>query len=96
MPGPDIIYVMVQSISNGKKYGIVTSLGLVSGILIHTTLVALGVSAIISHSENLLVAIKLFGSLYLLYLAYKTYNSKEVIDLNSNEIKFNLKAPLIT
>lgn len=82
MPGPDIIYVLVQSMTNGKKYGIVTSLGLVSGIIIHTTLVAFGVSALIKQSENIYFAIKLFGAIYLLYLAYLTYKSDEELVLN--------------
>ena len=73
MPGPDIIYVWVQSVSHGKKYGIVTSLGLVTGIIIHTTLVAFGVSAIIQQSANLFFIIKLLGAMYLLYLALQTY-----------------------
>ena len=60
MPGPDIIYVLVQSLANGKKYGIATSLGLVSGIVIHTSLVAFGVSAVIKSSEYLFFSIKLF------------------------------------
>lgn len=83
MPGPDIIYVLVQSMTNGKKYGIVTSLGLVSGIIIHTTLVAFGVSALIKQSENIFFAIKLFGAIYLLYLAYLTYKSDEELVLNA-------------
>lgn len=82
MPGPDIIYVLVQSMTNGKKYGIATSLGLVSGIIIHTTLVAFGVSALIKQSENIFFAIKLFGAIYLLYLAYLTYKSDEELVLN--------------
>lgn len=82
MPGPDIIYVLVQSMTNGKKYGIVTSLGLVSGIIIHTTLVAFGVSALIKQSENIYFSIKLFGAIYLLYLAYLTYKSDEELVLN--------------
>lgn len=82
MPGPDIIYVLVQSMTNGKKYGIVTSLGLVSGIIIHTSLVAFGVSALIKQSENIYFAIKLFGAIYLLYLAYLTFKSHEELELN--------------
>lgn len=82
MPGPDIIYVLVQSMTNGKKYGIATSLGLVSGITIHTTLVAFGVSALIKQSENIFFAIKLFGAIYLLYLAYLTFKSDEELVLN--------------
>jgi threonine/homoserine/homoserine lactone efflux protein len=83
MPGPDIIYVLIQSITNGKKHGIATSLGLVSGIIIHTTLVAYGVSAIIKRSESLFFIIKLFGAMYLLYLAYQTYKSDAALLLNN-------------
>ncbi|HEY9170197.1 MAG TPA: LysE family translocator [Lutibacter sp.] len=82
MPGPDIIYVLVQSMTNGKKYGIVTSLGLVTGVIIHTTLVAFGVSALIKQSENIYFSIKLFGAMYLLYLAYLTFKSDEELVLN--------------
>ena len=38
-PGPDIVYVLVRSMAYGSKQGIVTALGLVSGILIHTHVV---------------------------------------------------------
>lgn len=86
-PGPDIIYVLVQSISNGKKAGIVTTLGLVSGILIHTSLVAFGVSAIIKASPVLFTLIKVFGALYLFYLAYKIYNSDSAIAINGISAK---------
>ena len=87
MPGPDIIYVLVQSVTNGKKYGIATALGLVSGILIHTTLVAFGVSAVIKQSESIFFGIKLFGAVYLLFLAYQAYGSTEELLLNSKEEK---------
>lgn len=90
MPGPDIIYVLVQSVTNGKKYGIATSLGLVSGILIHTSLVAFGVSAILKQSESIFFIIKLFGALYLLYLAYLTYKSDEELLLNTKAEKKGL------
>jgi len=90
MPGPDIIYVLVQSVTNGKKYGIATATGLVSGIIIHTSLVAFGVSAIIKSSENIFFSIKLFGAIYLLYLAYQAYISDEAILLNSKAEKKGL------
>ncbi|WP_456460760.1 LysE family translocator [Lutibacter sp.] len=90
MPGPDIIYVLVQSITNGKKYGIVTALGLVSGILIHTSLVAFGISAILKQSENLYFTIKLLGAFYLMYLAFQTYKSTNEIFLDSKATKKNL------
>ncbi|MEN8186143.1 MAG: LysE family translocator [Bacteroidota bacterium] len=91
MPGPDIIYVIMQSISNGKKYGIVTALGLVSGIIIHTSLIAFGIAPIINNSETLFFVIKLFGASYLFYLAFKTYRSPASVILREGEIS---KVPL--
>lgn len=81
-PGPDIIYVLMQSIVNGKKAGLVTAFGLVTGILVHTSLVAFGVSAIIVESANLYLFIKVLGSLYLFYLAFKTWMSNPDLSLD--------------
>ena len=74
-PGPDNIFVLTQSIVNGRTFGLATVIGLISGCLVHTTLLAFGVSAIISASENLYLGIKIFGSMYLLYLAFKVYKT---------------------
>lgn len=85
-PGPDNIFVLIQSIVNGKKYGLATVFGLISGCLIHTTLLAFGVSAIIKESESVYLTIKIFGAVYLLYLAYKVYKSDDNIELSQNNI----------
>ena len=78
-PGPDIIYVLVRSIAYGAKQGVATAFGLVSGIIIHTSLVAFGVSAIIRQSDTTFLIIKILGALYLLYLAYQVYRSNPEI-----------------
>ena len=72
-PGPDNIFVLTQSIVNGRKFGLATVIGLISGCLLHTTLLAFGVSVVIKASEILYTGIKIFGAVYLLYLAYKVY-----------------------
>jgi len=86
-PGPDIVYVLVRSMAYGYKQGIITALGLVSGILIHTSLVAFGVSAVIKQSENIFLFIKILGAAYLLYLAYQVYKSDPKIAFSSEGIK---------
>jgi threonine/homoserine/homoserine lactone efflux protein len=92
-PGPDNIYVLVQSISNGKVYGLATVCGLIAGCIVHTTLLAFGVSAIIKANDYVFFAIKLLGALYLLYLAYKVYKSNAQLNLDSDEVpKKSLKA----
>lgn len=82
-PGPDNIFVLVQSITYGKSYGIATVFGLITGCIIHTTLLAFGVSAIIKANENLFFGIKVLGALYLLYLAYKVFKSESTLKFDS-------------
>lgn len=85
-PGPDNIYVLMQSLTNGKAYGLATVCGLISGCLLHTTLVAFGVSAIIKANETLFFIIKLLGALYLLYLAYKVFKSDSRVTLSNTNV----------
>ncbi|MDG2437650.1 MAG: LysE family translocator [Polaribacter sp.] len=93
-PGPDNIFVLTQSIVNGKKFGLATVFGLISGCLVHTTLLAFGVSAIIKQSENLFFTIKLFGAIYLLYLAFKVYQSDASIILVKGNVENKTTAQL--
>lgn len=95
-PGPDNIYVLVQSITNGKSYGLATVSGLITGCIVHTTLLAFGVSAIIKAIEDLFFAIKVLGALYLLYLAYKVHKSSSQLSLDANAVpKKSLKGLFI-
>lgn len=95
-PGPDNIYVLVQSITNGKSYGLVTVCGLITGCIIHTTLLAFGVSALIKANESLFFFIKLLGALYLIFLAYKVFRSNDQLNLNSDTVsKKSLKGLFI-
>ncbi|WGF92676.1 LysE family translocator [Aequorivita marisscotiae] len=86
-PGPDNIYVLTQSLVNGTKSGIATTAGLISGCIVHTTLLAFGISAIITASDNMFYAIKVLGACYLVYLAYKVYKSDVNISLAENAPK---------
>ncbi|MGC1516778.1 MAG: LysE family transporter, partial [Maribacter sp.] len=62
-PGPDNIFVLVQSMTNGKKFGLATVAGLMTGCLVHTTLLAFGVSAVIKENASIFNLIKIFGAL---------------------------------
>lgn len=77
MPGPDNIFVLTESITKGRRNGIIISFGLVSGIIIHTLIIATGLAILIQKSEKLFYGIKILGALYLLYLVYKTYKEPE-------------------
>ena len=86
-PGPDNIFVLMQSVVHGKKYGLATVIGLMTGCIIHTTFVAVGVSAIIKENNNIFLAIKILGTIYLLYLAYKVFTSSSEISMNTEKIQ---------
>ena len=86
-PGPDNVFVLMQSVIYGKKYGLATILGLMTGCIIHTIFLAVGISSIIKDNNNIFLGIKLFGAVYLLYLAYKVYRSSSVISVSTNKIE---------
>lgn len=86
-PGPDNIFVLMQSVVYGKKYGLATVVGLMTGCIIHTTLVAFGVSVIIKENENIFLGIKILGAAYLVYLAYTVFISPADISMNSDNIE---------
>jgi len=83
-PGPDNLYVIAQSLANGTKSGIATTIGLISGCIVHTSLLAFGVSAIIATSETIFYGLKIIGACYLLFLAYKVFRSNSHVDLKNN------------
>ncbi|MFO7830891.1 MAG: LysE family translocator [Desulfuromonadaceae bacterium] len=74
-PGPDNIYVLTQSAVQGRSAGMVVTLGLCTGLVLHTTLVALGIAALIAASPALFTLLKLGGAGYLLYLAYQAFRA---------------------
>ena len=93
-PGPDNIFVLTQSIVNGRKFGLATVYGLMTGCIIHTTLVAFGVSEVLKRNENLFFVIKLFGAGYLLYLAYQVFKSDSKIVFSTKNVQQKTTAQL--
>jgi threonine/homoserine/homoserine lactone efflux protein len=85
-PGPDNIFVLMQSVVHGKKYGLATIIGLMTGCIVHTTFVALGISAIIKENNTIFLGIKILGAVYLLYLAYKVITGGSEISMNTEKI----------
>ena len=78
MPGPDILFVINQSLED-KKSGLLVAFGLCSGLIIHTLVLALGLSAIIEQNDNVIIFFKYFGSAYLFYLAFQEFQKNRVI-----------------
>lgn len=74
-PGPDNIFVLTQSALYGRKAGILVTLGLCTGLLVHTAAVSLGVAAIFQTSVRAFTMLKIIGALYLLYLAFQAFTA---------------------
>lgn len=87
-PGPDNLFVLTQSMSKGVKDGIFITLGLCSGLVLHTTAVAFGVAAIFQTSITAFNILKFIGAGYLLYLAYLSFksNSKTKLDTHKSSL----------
>ncbi|KHE72243.1 LysE family translocator, partial [Halobacillus sp. BBL2006] len=73
LPGPDLLFVMTQSVIQNKWAGIFTALGLCTGLLIHITAATIGISAILYQSSVVFSIIKYAGAAYLFYLAWQAF-----------------------
>lgn len=76
-PGPDNLFVLLQSAMYGAKAGIFVTLGLCVGVLIQTLMAAFGVAAVVAASPTLLLIVQLAGAAYLLYLAWGAWRAPE-------------------
>lgn len=79
MPGPDNIFVLTESLTKGRRNGIAISLGLSTGILIHTFAAATGLSILIQKSAIAFSIIKYIGAAYLFYLALMAMKDKKPV-----------------
>jgi threonine/homoserine/homoserine lactone efflux protein len=77
-PGPDNIFVLAQSALYGRKAGILVTLGLCTGLLVHTAAVSLGVAAVFQTSVLAFNLLKIVGAIYLLYLALQAFRTGAV------------------
>lgn len=76
-PGPDMIYVITRGMAHGRRAGIVSAIGVVCGILVHTTAAAFGLTLILQTSAFAFLFVKFAGAIYLVYLGLKAWRDKE-------------------
>ncbi|TYC17073.1 LysE family translocator [Bizionia gelidisalsuginis] len=76
-PGIDTIFVLNKSIGQGKKAGVYSTLGINTGILVHTLFAALGLSIIVAKSAMAFSIIKYIGAAYLIILGISSLFSKK-------------------
>lgn len=68
MPGPDFAVITKTALMRGRTAGVICSAGVACGLLVHTTLAALGISAVVAHSVTLFTVLKWVGAAYLFWL----------------------------
>lgn len=73
MPGPDILFVITQSITRGRKCGMIFAAGLCSGLVVHVLAVSFGLSLILYNSPTAFLVLKFAGAAYLIYLGVKAF-----------------------
>lgn len=87
-PGPDNLFVLLQSAMYGAKAGIFVTLGLCVGVFIQTLLAAFGVAAVVAASPTLLMIIQFAGAAYLLYLAWGAWRAPVGSDDKADASKY--------
>jgi len=75
-PGPDILLVLATAAAKGPRRGLALTVGLASGVIVHTALVAFGVAALLAREPRALLGLRIFGALYLLWLAWKSWHHR--------------------
>lgn len=94
-PGPNILAVIGTSMSAGRPSGIALALGVAIGSFTWAILTVLGLSTLLSAYASALLVIKIFGGLYLLWLAYKSFKSAaSKHDIEAIELTGGKRTPL--
>ena len=98
-PGPSFIFIAQRTLTTSRKHGLISALGLGTGAAIFAVLSCLGLFVILETAPFVYGALKIIGGLYLLFLAYRIWNSskgddnaKSSVIENSNENKTSISA----
>lgn len=75
-PGPDMLYVVANSVGGGRKAGVISALGIGAGTVVHTFAAALGLSALLMSSAVLYDVFRYVGAAYLIYMGVRFLGSK--------------------
>jgi RhtB (resistance to homoserine/threonine) family protein len=70
-PGPDVLYIVTNSLRSGAKAGVVAGLGITAGCFVHIFAAALGVSALLAASATAFTVLKWAGAAYLMWMGVK-------------------------
>ncbi len=86
-PGPDMTLFIGRALGHGRAAGFAAMAGAMTGIVIHTTLVALGLSALIVAAPKAFLVLKVVGALYLVWLAYQAVRHGSVFKPQTEKLR---------
>jgi RhtB (resistance to homoserine/threonine) family protein len=75
-PGPDTMYILARSVSQGRRAGLLSGCGIGAGLLVHTAFAALGLSALLATSALAFNVVKFAGAFYLVYLGIEALRKR--------------------
>ncbi|SEW53493.1 LysE family translocator [Chitinophaga arvensicola] len=87
-PGIDTIFILNKSLTHGQKTGLYATLGKVTGVMVHTSFAAFGLSLILAQSATAFTIVKYSGAIYLVYIGITKLFSKQHIINKENQVKF--------
>ena len=92
-PGPDNLFVLVQSAQRGWRAGMAVVLGLFAGLVVHTAAVALGLAAVFAASKLAFTVLKFCGAAYLAWLAWQALRAPAVLAVGAGTSGASAVAP---
>ena len=90
-PGPDMLYVITRGVTHGRKAGMVSAMGVICGILVHTTAAAFGLTLILQTSALAFLIVKYLGAIYLIYLGIKAWKEKSTFNVQASSSRTSFR-----
>jgi threonine/homoserine/homoserine lactone efflux protein len=88
-PGPDMLYVITRGVTHGRRAGMLSALGVICGILVHTLAAAFGLTLIIQTSAFAFLLVKYLGAIYLITLGVKAWRDQSTFNLQTSTLSMS-------
>jgi len=87
VPGPAVVYIVAESIDQGRTAGVVSTLGIGAGSLVHIAAAAIGLSSLLVSSAEAFAPVKYAGAAYLVFLGVRRLLGRDELEANARERK---------
>ncbi len=90
-PGPDMLYVITRGVTQGRRAGMLSAVGIICGILVHTSAAAFGLTLILQTSALAFLAVKYIGAVYLIYLGVKAWREQGTFSVQTRTANMSFR-----